>query len=386
MRRNLDVVLASVSEATHAGQWSPTDVRRQVAPDFDLMSRQAICELTGTGFGALSSSGSAALRYGLEALGVGWGDVVAIPSSTWIAVPEAVLSVGARPLLIPTDEVGNMRLDCMPEALAGHSPRAAIVVHSNGIPADVGEVRRILPDWCRVLEDFSQAHGASVEGRPVGSLGDAGACSFHATKLIACGEGGAFVSDDEDLVHRFGALTTNGRAPRPPQIGRLDYEPRDNDSLVGSNARLSAFGSAVLHAQLGGYGEYVEACWNGWERIASALHDSPMESLQTTVSGSVPYCLPLRARPQQGERAARVLAELQAHGYAKPATRCLHELSERAFDRPSLRWFRDDLLYRQFGIGECRLCASSTTFFVPHTHLADDRAVDAIARVIRSQR
>lgn len=384
MRTNLQSTEALLAAVVTDGQWSPTDVRRSVdfKPDFEC--RQAVCDLTGTQFAALASSGSMALRFGLEALGVGWGDTVMIPASTWIAVLESVLAAGARPLLVPCDELGNIDVHKI-RTLSDYKPRAAIVVHTNGVPVNVPAVRDALPADCFVLEDFSQAHSATWRGVPVGGLGDAAACSFHATKLVSCGEGGAFVANDEDVVSRFELLTTNGRPPRQPRIGSLDYASRHSTSVVASNARLSTFAAAVLRAQLEGLPSYLDACRSGALRLAKAWPSDVLTLQMMDRPGQVPYGV--RFRPRIGHPGVPdVLKSLVRLGLAKPLSGCLHQLAPEGFLRPSLRWFQTDILMRQFGEDSCGVCQHSDGYIIPHQKLTDEGALQMILHVLRDRK
>ena len=191
------------------------------------------------------ASGTAALQLALRALGVGPGDTVVTVAHTFAATAEAVGMVGARVRFVDVEEATG----CIdPKALAAALPgaRAVIPVHLYGQPADMPEVLRLAREaGAVVLEDASQAHGATVapaEGEPprrVGSLGDAAAFSFFPAKnLGAFGDAGAVTTNDDALAERVARLRDHGR------IGKYEHQEE------GYGERLDALQAAVLSVKL----------------------------------------------------------------------------------------------------------------------------------------
>ena len=185
------------------------------------------------------ASGTAALQLALAALGIGPGDEVIVPSFTFAATAHAVSLSGARPVF------ADVRLDdfCLDPAdvAARISPRTAAVVavHLYGQTGDIGALSEV----CRrhglaLVEDAAQAHGAGYEGRPVGSLGQAAAFSFYATKNMTTGEGGLVVLADEDAARRVRLMRNQGM-----------LEPYRHE-VVGHNARMTDFAAAMGRVQL----------------------------------------------------------------------------------------------------------------------------------------
>src|SRR5512137_703937 len=162
----------------------------------------ALCQRTGAAHAQVVSSGTAALTTALAAVGVGAGDEVVMPTFTFVASFEAVLSVGATPVLADVDDT----LTLSPAAArAALTPRTKVVmpVHMCGAMADLDP----LLDLCRgkgllLLEDACQAIGGTYRGRALGTLGRAGCYSFDYVKTITCGEGGAVVTDDAEVARR----------------------------------------------------------------------------------------------------------------------------------------------------------------------------------------
>jgi dTDP-4-amino-4,6-dideoxygalactose transaminase len=188
------------------------------------------------------SSGTSALHLALLALGIGPGDEVVTVSSTYIATIEAILDTGATPVFAEIDPQTRL---VSPESLSAaltERTAAAVVVHLYGRPAPIAQ----LADLCRragiaLVEDAAQAHGARVAGRRVGSWGDAGAFSFYPSKnLGALGDGGAVVTDREDVADAVRSLRTHGTVPHD-----LNRHVRD-----GTTARLDNLQAAFLMLKL----------------------------------------------------------------------------------------------------------------------------------------
>ena len=164
------------------------------------------------------NSGTSALHLGMLAAGVGAGDEVIVPSFTFAATANAVRLCGAVPVFVDIDPV-TFCLD--PAAvLAAVSPRTAAVlaVHLFGHPADMAALSGCVPPrGCCSIEDAAQAHGASLDGRPVGSWGDVAAFSFYPTKNMTTGEGGMIVTPDADRsTARAGCCATRAWSAATP--------------------------------------------------------------------------------------------------------------------------------------------------------------------------
>jgi dTDP-4-amino-4,6-dideoxygalactose transaminase len=188
----------------------------------------------------------------LEACGVGAGDEVIVPGLSWVASATTVLGVNAVPVFADID----LRTLCLDPAAvrAAITPRtkAIVVVHLYSAVADLTALRAIADEHGLVLiEDCAQAHGATFDGRKVGTHGHIGAFSTHHTKVLTSGEGGAAITDDARLARRMEHLRSDGRCypDRPPAPGH--HELLVTGELMGSNRALSEFQAALLIEQLG---------------------------------------------------------------------------------------------------------------------------------------
>jgi dTDP-3-amino-3,4,6-trideoxy-alpha-D-glucose transaminase len=181
-------------------------------------------------------NGLDALSLALRALDVGPGAEVVVPAHTFIASWLAVTAVGATPVPVePDPHTLTLDRDRIADAI-GPRTAAIMVVHLYGHPVDVEPLRAFgLP----IVEDAAQAHGATRDGRPVGSLGTIAAFSFYPGKnLGAYGDGGAVTTDDAGLANRVRALRNYG--------SRRRYE----HDRYGVNSRLDPLQAAMLRAKL----------------------------------------------------------------------------------------------------------------------------------------
>lgn len=157
------------------------------------------------------NSCTAALHLSLVAAGVGRGDEVITSPYTFAATGEAILYLGARPVLADIDPgTLNIHPDAVAAAVTRRS-RAIIPVHIAGLPCDM---KALIDLACRrrltVIDDAAHALGASVNGRPIGSLSDLTCFSFYATKNLTTGEGGMVTTDDKELAARVRRLSLHG--------------------------------------------------------------------------------------------------------------------------------------------------------------------------------
>jgi dTDP-4-amino-4,6-dideoxygalactose transaminase len=160
---------------------------------------EAICAQFGSSFAQLTSSGTAALTTALAALGVGTGDEVIMPCFTFVASFEAVLSVGAIPVLVDVDDTLTLSPSAVRKALTPKT-KCIMPVHMCGSMADMDALQEI----CRennllLLEDACQSIGGTYKGKHLGTIGDAGTFSFDFVKTITCGEGGVVLTNREDI-------------------------------------------------------------------------------------------------------------------------------------------------------------------------------------------
>jgi perosamine synthetase len=194
-------------------------------------------------------NGTCALDLALAALGIGPGDEVIVPTFTFAASVNAILHVGAEPVLV----------DCSPdhwnmdpvawEGAVTPRTRAVMPVHLYGHPCDMDSIVEIARRrGLAVIEDAAEAHGAEVLGRKVGTIGDIGCFSFYGNKIITTGEGGMCVTGDAEIDQRLRNLRDHGMRP----------ERRYWHEEVGYNFRLTNLSAAIGVAQLEGIAGFLD--------------------------------------------------------------------------------------------------------------------------------
>ncbi len=196
----------------------------------------------------LTTSCTHALELALLALGVGRDDEVVCPSFTFVSTANAILRVGARPVFadIAEDTLGLDPADV--ERCLGPRSAALLPVHYAGVAPDMDRLLAVAgARGLKVVEDAAQGLGAAFRGRPLGMLGDAGCLSFHETKNVTCGEGGALVLRNQELAARAEVIREKGTNRGAFLRGEVD---KYTWVAEGSSYVLSDLLAAVLDAQL----------------------------------------------------------------------------------------------------------------------------------------
>jgi len=187
-------------------------------------------------------NGTAALEVALRSLGVEAGDEVIVPPYTFIATASACLMVNTVPVFVDVDPESYNLDPAQIEAALTDRTRAIIAVHIAGCPADMDGILAVARKHdLRVVEDAAQAVGAEWKGRRVGAIGDVGTFSFQSSKNLNCGEGGAVLSDDDELANRAWSLQNVGRVKE----GAWYQHP-----VLGWNYRMTQMQGALLLSQM----------------------------------------------------------------------------------------------------------------------------------------
>lgn len=195
----------------------------------------------GRSAGVAVSNGTAALDIALEALGIGPGDEVVLPSFTIISCLGHILRSGATPVFVDADPLTwNITAVGVAAALTERT-KAVIVVHLYGLPADIDEICAVAKArGIAVIEDAAEAHGQSLNGKMLGTYGDLATFSFYPNKLITTGEGGMVVADDPQFIESCRKLRNLAFIPSQ----RFVHEE------LGWNYRMTAIQAALGLSQL----------------------------------------------------------------------------------------------------------------------------------------
>jgi dTDP-4-amino-4,6-dideoxygalactose transaminase len=188
------------------------------------------------------TSGTTALICGLAALGVGPGDEVIVPAYTWITSAEAVIAVGAVPILAEIDDSLTLDPTDVEHKITSRT-RAIMPVHMRGAPCRMDKIVDLAKrHGLKVLEDAAQSAGGSFCGRRLGTIGDVGAFSFQFNKIITCGEGGMVIANDDEIYER-------GLIYHDVSVALTRKIPEQN-ILNGLNYRMTELQGAIMLVQL----------------------------------------------------------------------------------------------------------------------------------------
>lgn len=207
------------------------------------------------------ANGTLALEVALKALGVGPGDEVIVPARSFMASASCVVACGAQPVFADVDPVSQAITCASVEAQVSARTKAIIAVHLAGYPAPVDELAAFASTrGIRLIEDCAQAHGATLDGRPVGGFGDAAAFSFCTDKIISTGgEGGMLLVRDASVWKSAWSLKDHGKDPD------ITAQPGDGVSFrwlhteFGSNYRMTEMQAAIGVIQLSQLAATIEA-------------------------------------------------------------------------------------------------------------------------------
>lgn len=222
-------------KALHSRNWCC--LKGSAVYDFQKEFAQAM----GVSYCVLSNGGTTALSASLRCLGVGPGDEVITTANTFIATINVICNAHALPVFVDIDpDTGSIDADLIEDAMTEHT-KAILPVHLSGFPADIEKIMAVADKHkIPVIEDACQSVFAEVNGKKVGTFGATGCISFQEWKSLVCGEGGAILGSDEELMRRCGAFVNNGRDPRRMKNGY---------PFPGSNHRMTEFQAAVLTEQ-----------------------------------------------------------------------------------------------------------------------------------------
>lgn len=207
---------------------------------------QAFAAYTGATHAQAVTSGTAALKVALAALGVGAGDEVITQGFTFVATWEAILDCGAVPVFTEVDLTLNMDPADLEKKITPKT-KAIVPVHMMGAQARIEEIKAIA-DRCNipVIEDTAQAAGGRLHGRHLGSFGAVGTFSFDAVKTMTTGEGGMCITSDVALWRRMSEYQDHGHDHAPNPGGRGG----EGRPFIGFNYRMMEIQGAIGLAQL----------------------------------------------------------------------------------------------------------------------------------------
>ncbi len=222
------------------GHWKANELEAELAKTFNSKHVQLV------------SSGTAAVSVALASAGVGAGDEVIMPTFTFVASFEAIMMLGAIPVLVDIDDTLTLDPKAVEAAITSKT-KAVMVVHMCGSMANLNALQEICDVNNLVLvEDACQAIGATYEGKPLGSVGDLGCFSFDFVKTITCGEGGAVITNNKDYYLNADHYSDHGH----DHIG--NDRGAETHPFLGYNFRISELHAAVGLAQVRRLPEFLD--------------------------------------------------------------------------------------------------------------------------------
>jgi hypothetical protein len=300
-------------------------------------------KFAGCKYAVALANGTVALECALKALGIGPGDEVIITSRTFIASASCAVMLGARPVFADVDrDSQNITAESILRVMTPRT-KAIIAVHLAGWPCEMNDIVALARErGIKVVEDCAQAHGATHNGRMVGSLGDVAAFSFCQDKIMTTlGEGGMVTIDSEELWNAMWSFKDHGKSydavycrPHLPGFRWLHES-------FGTNRRLTEVQSAVGRIQLAKLSAWLAVR----RRHAAILSDgfSLIRGIRVTCPpaevGHAYYKYYVFVRPEllrDGWNRDRIMAAVNARGIICQSGSCSEIYLEKAFP-PDMR-------------------------------------------------
>ena len=206
---------------------------------------QEFAKYCGTEYALGVTSGSTALQIALTAMDVGPGDDVLVPAFTFLATYEAVMEVGAIPIMVDIDDTLNLDPNEIEKKKTPYT-KAVIPVHMCGSAANIDKIVEVArQNKLLVLEDNAQGCGASYNGKKLGSFGDMGTFSFDYVKTVTTGEGGMVITNNKEFYLRSEWYHDHGHDHNPKVSRALEGR-----TILGFNFRMNELQGALGLAQL----------------------------------------------------------------------------------------------------------------------------------------
>lgn len=269
----------------------------------------AICKTFGSEYAQLTSSGTAALTTAMAALGIGYADEVIMPSFTFVASFEAVLSVGAIPVLVDIDESLTLNPDAVRKAITPKT-KCIMPVHMCGSMANLEALQEICKEHQLILlEDACQSIGATYKGKPVGTIGDAGTFSFDFVKTITCAEGGVVLTNNKEIYTKCDGYTDHGH----DHLGGAD-RGADLHPFIGYNFRISELHAAIGLAQISKLPSFLSIQKKNHSYLKNVLQQIPEISFRLILDVEGDSCTFLSWFLPTEEMMIAVVEEMKAQG------------------------------------------------------------------------
>jgi L-glutamine:2-deoxy-scyllo-inosose/3-amino-2,3-dideoxy-scyllo-inosose aminotransferase len=333
------------------------------------------------------NTGTVAIQASLKAIGIKPGDEVIVPAYTWEGTVGPVLLINAVPIFVDVDP-DTYCLDAkLIEQAITPKTKAILPVHLGMRFADMDEILRIAAKHnIKVVEDCAHAHGGMWKGKGAGSMGDLGAFSFQASKLITSGEGGAVITNNLEYMEIVQSYINAGRASLTDQF---------HHRIVGFNYRIGEFQASVLGPQLDRLPQQSAIREKNMKHFESRLQNTPAIGLlkpDPRITRLAPYGYVIKYFTEKAKDIPRAafVAAMQLEGvhcdglfYEPVYKSSLFPVD--ATDLPALSWGRGKPLdlRSMFSCPQSERAAYHEAVWFPHQHfLGPTKDVDDIADAI----
>ena len=221
------------------GHWKAKDLEAEIQKRFAVQHAQLV------------SNGTAAVSMALAVAGVGAGDEVIMPSFTFVASFEAIMMMGATPIVVDIDDTLTLDIDAVKAAITPKT-KAIMPVHMCGSMANLDALKSVCDEHNLLLiEDACQAIGGTYNGKALGTIGDLGCFSFDFVKTVTCGEGGGVITNNDDYAQRLDHFSDHGHDHIGSDRGAEEHP------YLGYNFRISELNAAVGLAQFRRIDEFL---------------------------------------------------------------------------------------------------------------------------------
>lgn len=295
---------AKVLETTRSGIWCRIQSATGTVPTFE----KEYAALLGAEYCVATGSGTQALSTCVEALGIGPGDEVITSAYTDMGTVSSILTSRALPVLADLDpDSYQLDPDDVERRITSRT-RAIMPVHIMGQPCDLERIMAIAKKHnLKVIEDSCQAQQAVYKGKCLGTIGDVGTFSFQSSKVMACGEGGAIVGNDYDLMEKCFTVQNHGTNRKGKHV------------TIGPKYRMNEFEGAVLLGQMENIVSRFERRNRNAKYLSERLKDfpglRPQKLYEGTESGSFYlYAMSYKSEHFNGATRAQFLKALAAEG------------------------------------------------------------------------
>jgi 8-amino-3,8-dideoxy-alpha-D-manno-octulosonate transaminase len=221
------------------GHWKAKELEDAIQSRFDVKHAQ------------LLSSGTAAVSLALASAGIGAGDEVIMPCFTFVASFEAILMLGATPILVDVDDTLTLDIEAVQASITPKT-KAIMCVHMCGSMANLNALKQICDSHhLFLIEDACQAIGGTYNGKALGTIGDLGCFSFDFVKTVTCGEGGVVITNNKEFYTHSDQFSDHGHDHLGTDRGA------ETHPILGYNFRISELNAAVGVAQFGRLDEFL---------------------------------------------------------------------------------------------------------------------------------